>query len=149
MSLLERIKKDHGSARHESGAGEARVLEVILKDIEDAAERAGWNGNASDELVITALVRGVTRRLERLEQSKRTARADLQELAQFEIEIISRYLPEALSDEELSALVEDSIKETAAKGAEDLDKVMRNLLPRIRGREDEETVKNLVMQRLS
>lgn len=149
MSLLERIKKDHGGAVHESGEGEARVLEVILKDIEDAADGMGWNGNASDDLVITALVRSVKRRLDSLQQSKRTARADLQEIAQFEIEIISRYLPEAMSDEELSALVEDSIEEAEAKGRKDLDKVMRILPPKIRGREDEETIKNLVIQRLS
>jgi uncharacterized protein YqeY len=66
-----------------------------------------------------------------------------------EIDILSEYLPEALSEAEIGALVEDGIAATGATSARDLGKVMGWLAPRTRGRADGKLVSGLVASALA
>ena len=66
-----------------------------------------------------------------------------------EIAILVGYLPQALTDEELRALVDQAVTETGASNARDMGKVMGWLSPRIRGRADGKVASGLVAQALA
>ena len=74
---------------------------------------------------------------------------DFAEKEQNEINILSDFLPEQLSEEELTLLVTDVIKETAASGAQDMGKVMGSLKQRIQGNADMGLVSKIVKEKLS
>ena len=73
----------------------------------------------------------------------------LAEQASAEIEIISAYLPKPLTDEEVTALVQQTIQETGASSKADMGKVMAALMPKVKGRADGKLVNQIVSQHLS
>ena len=58
------------------------------------------------------------------------------EKARKEIEIIQQYLPEQLTEDELEAIIKDAILETGAQSAKDMGKIMKVVIPRVKGRSD-------------
>jgi uncharacterized protein YqeY len=65
-----------------------------------------------------------------------------------ELAIISAYLPQALSAEELAQIIDAAIKETGAAAAGDLGKVMGKIMPQIKGRADGKMAQQMVRERL-
>jgi len=101
-----------------------------------------------DEL-LGVLTREVKTRRESVEAFDRGGRADLAAKERAEIEILQEYLPQALSEDELRALVDEAVAATGASSARDLGKVMGWLAPRTRGRADGRRTSELVVQRLA
>ena len=62
---------------------------------------------------------------------------------------MQKYLPPALSEEELRSLIQQSIGELGAKGVEDLGKVMKQVMPQVSGRSDGKRVNDLARELLS
>lgn len=103
----------------------------------------------SDEDVINILAREVKTRRESVEAFRKGGRNELATKEESEIAILSDYLPQALTDDELSALVDEAIAATGAGSARDLGKVMGWLSPKTRGRADGKRVSELVAQALA
>lgn len=76
------------------------------------------------------------------------ARNDLVEKEKAELELIKNYLPPKLSGQELILLIDKTINEVKAEGPKDLGKVMKVLMPEVKGRADEKEVNILVCSRL-
>jgi uncharacterized protein YqeY len=76
-------------------------------------------------------------------------REDLAQKEEAELRILQKYLPPALSDEELRSLIQQSIGELGAKGVEDLGKVMKQVMPQVSGRSDGKRVNDLARELLS
>ena len=102
-----------------------------------------------DEQVIQILQRMIKQRKDSYTQFSDAGRNELAEKEQNEINILSDFLPEQLSEEELTLLVTDVIKETAASGAQDMGKVMGSLKKRIQGNADMGLVSKIVKENLS
>ncbi len=103
----------------------------------------------TDANVIEILNKMLKQRQESIEQYRNGGREDLVAQEQFEIEVIKTYMPTALSDAEVAALLEAAIAEAGASSAKDMGKVMNILRPQIQGRTDMKVVSELVKQRLS
>src|SRR3954471_21346870 len=103
----------------------------------------------SDDDVLGVLTREVKTRRESIDAFRKGGREDLATKEEAEIAILSEYLPQALSDTELQALVTEGIAATGATSARDLGKVMGWLSPRTRGRADGKVVSGLVTQALA
>ena len=88
-------------------------------------------------------------RRESVEAFRAGGREDLATKEEAEIAILRDYLPEALSDDELQALVDEGVAATGASSARDLGKVMGWLSPKIRGRADGKVASGLVAQALA
>jgi uncharacterized protein YqeY len=88
-------------------------------------------------------------RQEAIEQFRRGGRTDLVEKEEAELKILRRYLPEALSEEEVRALITSSIEDVGAKGIQDLGKVMKQIMPRVAGRADGKRVSELAKELLA
>ena len=103
----------------------------------------------TDDEFLAVLTREVKTRRESVEAYRAAGRTDLADKEQAEIDILATYLPQALSEAELGALVDEGIAATGATSARDLGKVMGWLSPRTRGRADGKVVSGLVAQRLA
>ena len=101
-----------------------------------------------DEQVIQILQRMIKQRKDSYSQFSDAGRNELAEKEQKEIDILSEFLPEQLSEEELSSMVLEVIKETGAEGPQDMGKVMGSLKQRIQGNADMGLVSKIVKENL-
>lgn len=76
-------------------------------------------------------------------------RPDLEKKEEAELSVLRRFLPQALSDEELSTLIRSSIEEVGAKGVKDLGRVMKQIMPKVTGRVEGKRVSELAKEILS
>ena len=102
-----------------------------------------------DKQVIQILQRMIKQRKDSYSQFSDAGRNELAEKEQNEINILSDFLPEQLSEEELTLIVTEVIKETAASGPQDMGKVMGSLKQRIQGNADMGLVSKIVKENLS
>ncbi len=86
---------------------------------------------------------------ESIEYFRKGGRTDLVEKEEAELEVLRRFLPEALSEEEVRALIRSSIEEVGAKGVQDLGKVMKQVMPKVTGRTEGKRVSELAKEILS
>jgi len=102
-----------------------------------------------DNRVTTVLDKMAKQRRESIALFTTAARDDLIAIEEAELEIIQEYLPEALSEAEINALVEQSITTTGAASLKEMGKVMGVLKPQLQGRADMGKVSQLIKDRLS
>ena len=128
---------------------------ALRRDTLRMAESAIYNAEKrdrrtySDDEVAAVVAREVKTRRESVEAYRAAGREDLATKEEAEIAILAGYLPQALSEAELRALVHEAIEATGATSARDLGKVMGWLAPRTRGRADGKQVSQLVAQALA
>lgn len=102
-----------------------------------------------DARALAILDKMTKQRRDSISQYQAAGRDELAAVEQFEIDVISEFLPEALSDEELSKLVADAIAQTGASGMQDMGKVMGILKPQVQGRADMGAISQQVKAQLS
>jgi uncharacterized protein YqeY len=103
----------------------------------------------TDADVLAILEKMIKQRRESIAQFEKAARQDLADKEKAEIEVLSAYLPQKMSDAELSAAISAAVSETGASGIKDMGKVMALLKPRLAGRADMGAVSGLVKSKLS
>jgi len=102
-----------------------------------------------DTRVLAVLDKMSKQRRESIAQFTTAGRDDLIAIEAAELEIIQEYLPEALSDDEISAIIEESINTTGAATMKDMGKVMGLIKPKLQGRADMGKVSQLIKSRLA
>ena len=118
------------------------ALRLIVSELQKAAKE-----NGADEVEV--LQRERKRRLEAAEAYRDGGRAELAEAEEREAEIISSYMPEQLTDEELSAIVGDAVAESGASSPKEMGKVMALVMPQVKGRADGKRVSAAVKEKLT
>jgi len=103
----------------------------------------------SDAEVTSVIEKMIKQRRESIAQFEKAARNDLVDAEKFELGVLSAYLPQQLSDAEVSQAVEAAVSEVKASGVKDMGKVMALLKPRLAGKADMGKVSNLVKSKLS
>ena len=101
-----------------------------------------------DTQVLAVLDKMVKQRRDSIGQYSGAGREDLAEIERFEVDVIQSYLPRALTDDELTALIDAAMASTQASAMSDMGKVMGLLKPQIQGRGDMGSVSARVKQRL-
>jgi uncharacterized protein YqeY len=102
-----------------------------------------------DEQVLIVLDKMVKQRRDSIKQYTDAGREDLAAIEEAEVEIIQAYLPAALSEDEVAAIVEAAIAQTGATSMADIGKVMGIVKPQVQGRGDMGAVSGIVKQKLS
>ncbi len=129
--------------------------DALRRDVLRMAVNAAYNVEKRNQKPLTedeflgVLTREVKTRRESVDAYTKAGRKDLAAKEQAEIAILDEYLPAALSDAEIAALLDEAIAATAATNPRDMGKVMGWLSPRIRGRADGKVVSGLVASRLA
>jgi uncharacterized protein YqeY len=148
MGTFEQINEDLKAAMKEGRKEDVGIYRMVLAEIKNLAIEMNSRDDINDDIVIASLVKAVKTRLASIEQYKAGGRDDLADREEREIEIISRYLPEELGEDELAVMVDEAIAESGARSPKDIGKVMQAVMPRAKGRADGNTVRKLVMERL-
>lgn len=102
-----------------------------------------------DAQVLAVLDKQAKQRRESIDQFREAGREDLAAREAFELAVIQSYLPAALSDTELDALIDAAIRDSEALSIRDMGKVMNQLKPRVQGRADMAAVSARVKARLA
>jgi hypothetical protein len=101
-----------------------------------------------DTAVIALLQKEVKNRRESLEESKKANRADLVEANEAEIRVLEAFLPKAMPEEELSAIVQAVIAETGAASPADMGRVMKIVMAQVAGRAPNDRISATVRELL-
>lgn len=130
-------------ARDQKRLTALRLITSAIKQIE-VDERI----EVDDTIVLQVLGKMVKQRKESLEQYLAADRQDLAAQEQYELDLLAPYLPEALSDEEVNALIKQAVADTGATGIRDMGSVMAQLKDKIQGRADMKAVSSAVRAQL-
>ncbi|WP_116127133.1 GatB/YqeY domain-containing protein [Lewinella sp. IMCC34183] len=148
MSLQDRITPDLKTAMRAKDQAALRGIRAIKNAI--LLQQTDGSGATLDEAGEIALLQKLVKsRQESLEIYEQQGRDDLAQPEREEIEVISRYLPEQLSDEKLEAIVKEVIAETGATSMRDMGKVIGAANARVAGRADGKQVATTVKRLLS
>ncbi len=126
------------------------VLRLLLSAVGYYEIQKGGAGyEASDEDVMAVIEKEAKQRRDSIEQFEKGDRQDLADKEKKELEMLQKYLPEQLSDEEIRSLVKEAIQTTGASSQQDLGKVMGALIPKTKGKADGALVSKIVREELS
>ncbi|WP_369159644.1 GatB/YqeY domain-containing protein [Candidatus Thiodiazotropha sp. LNASS1] len=131
-------------AKEKSRLGTLRLITAAIKQRE-VDERT----ELDDTQVLAILEKMIKQRRDSIKQYESAGRQELAEQEKSEIAIIETYMPAGLSDDEISAMVDNAIAETNASGMQDMGKIMGLLKPQMQGRADMGKVSGLVKQKLA
>ncbi len=120
------------------------TLRLVLNSIKN--KEIELKHELSDEEVFRILSTLVRQRQESIEQFEKGGRTDLAEKEKKELEVIKGFLPPQLSDEEILEIVKEAADGIGASGMKDLGRLMKAVMPKIKGRADGRTV-NAVVKR--
>jgi uncharacterized protein YqeY len=146
MTLKAQILEDVKTtmrARDQRRLTALRLITAAIKQIE-----VDKRIELDDQAVLAVLDKMVKQRRESLEQYESAGRDDLAAQEKFELELISVYLPEALSDDEVAALIKQAIADTGASSIRDMGAVMNVLRGEVQGRADMKAVSGAVKAQL-
>ena len=124
------------------GAVRLILAAVKQKEVDERKE-------LTDPEVLAVLEKMLKQRRDSISQYEQAGRTDLAEQEAFEVGVIQGYMPAALGDAEIAALIEEAIAATGAKAMADMGKVMAIEKPKIQGRADMGAVSARVKQRLA
>lgn len=144
--LKQRIQDDMKSAMKGGDKRKLGVIRLIMAAIKqrEVDERI----ELDDDQVLAVLDKMVKQRRDSIEQYAKAGRDELAEQEQFEIEVLQEYLPEALSEEEITDLIKQAMADTGAESMRDMGKVMGILKPKLQGRADMGAVSAKIKQLL-
>ena len=147
MTLKARITDDMKAAmkaKETARLGAIRLLLAAIKQ-KEVDERV----ELDDAGVIAVIEKMLKQRKDSIAQYEAAKRQDLADAEKFEAEVLSAYMPQAMSAEEVAAILVRAIDDSGAKAPADMGKVMALVKPQIAGRADMGEVSKLVKARLA
>ncbi|WP_419780022.1 GatB/YqeY domain-containing protein [Maridesulfovibrio sp.] len=148
MSLIEQIDKDYIAAFKAKDDVKKAVLRHLKTAIKNRiVELKGET--LSDDEVLDLVAKQIKQRKDSIEQYTAAGRPELAEVEAVEVEALSGYMPEQLSEEEIAAAIDKAIADLGASSMQDMGKVMKAITAAYKGQVDGKVVSNLVRARLS
>lgn len=144
MNLSERLNDDMKQAMKSQEKFKLQTIRMIRSSVKN--QEIDLKRPLEDAEVLDILSREIKQRKDSLQEFEKAGRDDLAKDVAAEIEIISVYLPQQLTEEEIKLIVQQTIQETGASSKADMGKVMSALLPKTKGRADGKLVNTFVQQ---
>ena len=152
MSLKEKISSDAIIALKQKDKLTLNVLRMVKSKILELEvnlrTKKGRDYQLSDEETLGVITSYAKQRKQSIDSFTEAGRQDLADQEKNELRILNQYLPKQLSREEIEKLIETSIAETGASSLLDIGKVMKALMPKLKGSADGKTVNELVRSKL-
>ncbi len=149
MSLKQKIDSDIKSAMLAKNKEELEALRSIKSMILLAETEKGVTAEISSEAEGKILMKAAKQRKESAEIFQKENRDDLAKRELFQLEIISRYLPKQLSNEEIESILKTIINQVGAKGPQDMGKVMGTATKQLAGQADGKVISELTKKLLA
>ena len=147
-TILGRIQADMTAAMKARDADTLSTLRMLKSALMEAKTRKPKEDSLGPEEEIEVLQRYVKKRREAIEELRKVSREDLVVREEREIEVTRRYLPQAMGEEEIRAVVREAIAQTGAASSKDQGKVMGAVMARVKGRAEGGVVSRLVKEAL-
>lgn len=146
MSLKEKLANDMKEAMKAREAGKARLS--VIRLVRGAVRQIELDQKVEldDEGILAVISKEVKQRRDSIEEFKKGGREDLVAQNEADIAILLEYLPAQLSEAEVRALVSEAVAAVGAHGPKDMGKVMKELMPKVKGKADGKLVNQLVKE---
>lgn len=146
-ALAEKLNQDLKTAMKAGDKMKTDTIRLLKAGLQKIIIDKQEKFTADDE--ISFLQNEVKRRKEAIEQYTKGGRKELADKESAELEIISLYMPQPLSEQELNEIIDQSIRDSGAQTQKDIGKVMSVLMPKVKGKADGKIVQELVKCKLS
>lgn len=145
--MLSQIQEDLKKAQFERDEVKVGTLRLLLSELHNMEIQK--QTGLSEQDIMLALQKEVKKRKEAVEGFRAGGREDQAQKEEAEAKILESYLPEQLSNEELTQIVDQAINKVGAKSLAQMGRVMSEVMARVKGQADGGAVSNLVRQKLS
>lgn len=147
MPTLEQISKELLEAMKARDAVRTSTLRMLISALRNKEIEKKKTLHEGD--VLEVVQSEAKRRRESVEEYTKAARPDLAAKEEAEFNVLKVYLPQALSEAELKAMVQSAVQSSGAKGPPDMGRVMSVVMPQIKGRADGKQAQALVQKALA
>lgn len=147
MSLVDQLNADLKTAMKAQNRVAMETIRSLKKMLRD--KEIEKKVDLSEQEQMKVLLSAAKRRRESIESYEQGGRQELADQEKAELKVIEQYLPEQMSQKEITSLVEKVIEETGAFTMRDMGMVMGKIMPQVQGKADGNEVKNIVQQKLS
>ncbi|WP_217586746.1 GatB/YqeY domain-containing protein [Lentibacillus saliphilus] len=147
MTLLNELNQDMKQAMKNKDKETLSVIRMVKASLQNEAINTGKE-SLSQEEELTILSRELKQRKDSLQEFKNAGRDDLVNKLDAEIQILTKYMPEQLSSEELEQVVQATISEVGATSPKDMGKVMSAIMPKVKGKADGSLINKIVQKHL-
>lgn len=144
--MEEKIKEDLKQAMLAKNEIATSALRMLISEITNTKIQKG--DAFSEQDILTVVQKELKKRKEAAEGFRKGSREELAQKEEAEAEVLEKYLPEQLSDEELTKLVEDSINKLGAKEIKDMGRVIGDVMSQAQGKADGSKISALVKEKL-
>jgi hypothetical protein len=150
MSLKDRISEDIKAAMKARDTIRLETVRSIKKVIleKEVSLRPQGQESLTESQEIEVLAQVAKQRRDSIEQYRKAGRDDLAEQEAQELAIIEEYLPKQLSDEEVSAVIDETIASVGATSVKDMGKVMGPVMQKLKGQADGQKIQAMVKAKL-
>ncbi|MBA3071899.1 MAG: GatB/YqeY domain-containing protein [Nitrospirae bacterium] len=149
MDILKKINEDlvaSMKSKEEGSDLRTSTLRMMKSSIKNAEIAKRGKGELTEEDITGVLSTMVKQRKESVEQYLKANRNDLAEKENKEIEIIQKYLPEQLSPKDVDEIIKSTIQEAGITGMKDMGRLMKELMPKLKGKADGKLVSQHVKE---
>lgn len=145
--MYEQIKND----MIESMKNKEKERLTVIRGVKAAVdkEHIDKQKEINDELVIDAISHQVKLLKDSIKEFEKGNRSDLIEKAKFELSTLQKYLPEALTEEEVEKILDDIFDKIKPEGMKDMGKVMKEITPLVKGRADISKISDMIKNKLN
>ena len=145
--MRDKILKDLMEAMKNQDKETLSVLRMVKGAIQ--LEEINIKRNLNDDEVIGLLSKQIKTRKESIAEFEKAGRDELKEQTKKEIEILNRYMPEQLSEEEVLKLIDEVFEEVKPESRKDMGKIMGIINPKINGKADKSFVSKKIQEKLA
>ena len=149
MSLKLQIDNDIKAAMLSKNKEELTALRAIKSMILLAETEKGVSAELTQDVENKLLMKAAKQRKESAEIFQKEGREDLSKKELFELEVVSRYLPKQMSEDEIAVEVKKIIEQVGAKGPQDMGKVMGTATKQLAGKADGKLISEIVKKLLA
>ena len=148
MSLQERLTADMKEAMRLREKDRLTTIRMVKSSLQNETIKLGKQ-ELTDEEELTILSREMKQRNDSLREFESAGREDLASKVAEEIVVLEAYMPEQLSEDEVTAIVQAAIAQTNAAAPSDMGRVMGVVMPQVKGKADGGLVNRIVKQQLT
>jgi len=145
--MLEKLTQDMIDAMKAKDKEKLSVIRMVKGVVQ--LEEINKKQKLEDDDIIAIISKQIKMRKESIEEFKKGNRDDLVVQTESEVEILNKYMPTQLTEEELETIIDEIIVKVEAKEVSDVGKIMKELVPLIKGKADMSKVNLLIKQKLS
>ena len=145
--MRDKILKDLMEAMKNQDKETLSVLRMVKGAIQ--LEEINTKKNLSDDEVIGVLAKQIKTRKESIAEFEKANRVELIEQTNKEIEILNRYMPEQLSEEEVLKVIDEVFEEVKPESKKDMGKIMGIINPKLKGKADMSFVSKTIQEKLA